>query len=112
LRRYIVEHWRGELSLAQSFWINWLVVYLGLVAVFLGIGPRLGAAISPIFVVAVAVVFLTHICWAVVGVTRSAFRTVRAPKSTFLGKAFGGAAIAVMAMVGYFTIGDIVLLLR
>ena len=77
-RSYVVRHWRGELSLPLSYWINAMLVGIVAAAIGRGVGevsaelrdPRLDLAIG----LALMLVGLVLPVWQIVGVWRSAGR--------------------------------------
>lgn len=79
---YIGRHWRGELSLPQSYWVNGILLSLPLNVYFRVVGAAFAAAPprSPsTYVVAVLLPFLAALplaVWQGVGVWRSAGRRI------------------------------------
>jgi hypothetical protein len=76
LRSYVVRHWRGDLSLPVSYWINSVLGTIGVILGFACVGLLTAPADSPlIFAVAISVAWLFAIAttlWQLVGVWRSA----------------------------------------
>gem|GEM_PF-829315 len=77
---YILAHWRGEMSLARSYWINGLFIghiFVGMAGVFLGsILEKSGASLRVMagsFIVSFCIAYLIWL-WAMVGLARSAAR--------------------------------------
>lgn len=77
---YLLAHWRGELSLARSYWINGLFIghiFVGMTGVFLGgILEKSGASLRVIagsVILSYCIVYLIWL-WAMVGLARSAAR--------------------------------------
>jgi len=72
VKKYISEHWKGEHSLAKSFFINVLFAYLLSVLVLVGLAQhiRINAYVG-------LGVFLVVIVWGLVGTTRAAIRILR-----------------------------------
>jgi hypothetical protein len=78
---YFVRHWRGELSLPVSYWVNGVLIGIGLAVVALatvyGIAggmqgsPNLPRTLGVLILCAFAV-DVVHIVWGGVGVWRSA----------------------------------------
>jgi ATP-dependent protease ClpP protease subunit len=64
---YLVRHWRGDLSLGVSYWVNCLVVS---VAAQIGVYLSVWLSIPIVLVMFLSFVVLT--CWQVVGTWRSA----------------------------------------
>ena len=75
-RSYLVRHWRGELSLPVSYWINSCLSTIAVFAVFSCVGLLVGPADSPLgFAIVISVAWLFLIVatlWQLVGVWRSA----------------------------------------
>lgn len=71
---YLARHWRGELPLWQSFWVNWLLgggIYsLMLLAALLSARFALAAIIGIMVVIPYGI-------WSVVGTWRAAIRAAR-----------------------------------
>jgi hypothetical protein len=113
MKRYIVAHWRGELSLVKSFLVNGVLAF-----VMLGMalpGLTLFGTSNIIAYIGLSVVLIWE-TWAVVGIVRCAFRTFREPRSTlgpfWARRGFAVLAVLVSAAFVYGTIGDIRMLLR
>ncbi len=68
---YVARHWRGELPLWQSFWVNWLlgglICSLVLVAVLVFAEERVLQA-------GAAAALLAYAIWSIVGTWRAALR--------------------------------------
>jgi hypothetical protein len=76
---YVARHWRGELSLPKSYWVNGVVIGIACRIVFSGLltGIAAAAASMPAFALLFAVVVLVNIAivaWMIVGIWRSAGR--------------------------------------
>ncbi len=104
---YIRRHWRGELTLARSFWVNVVLVNLGSVAVAFWLkenGPDwdpVELARASLAVLAAQLFLLTP--WQVVGCWRSATR--RADET---GKRLGGALVKGLLTFGLIsTVGSL-----
>ena len=78
---YFVRHWRGELSLPVSYWVNGVLIGIGLavVAFAIAMGIATGMQGSPsvrptlgVFILVAFAVDAIHIVWGGVGVWRSA----------------------------------------
>lgn len=75
--RYIAAHWRGELSLAQSYWVNCLLVSVAMRIINIALTGGLSSthvSLTAALVVIVAFVLLSVVVtvWQVVGTLRSA----------------------------------------
>jgi hypothetical protein len=76
---YVARHWRGELSLPKSYWLNGLVIGLVCRIVFTGLltGIAFAAASMPwlvlVFILVVAL-NIAIVVWIIVGIWRSAGR--------------------------------------
>jgi len=82
---FILRHWRGELSLAQAYWVVGLLVTIGAYAV----GVAIGAIADPTHIGArnygiVFTAFLFLLCaitvWQIIGVWRSAGNHIKSTK--------------------------------
>jgi hypothetical protein len=72
---YILRHWRGELSLPVSYWINNFLGNIALVAgvYFIGLFIDGTSAVAALFAVSAYIVLMGTIClWQIVGTWRSA----------------------------------------
>jgi len=47
MRRYLSAHWRGELSLARSFWLNLVALDVGLALLYAGLHWGLRPLLDP-----------------------------------------------------------------
>ncbi|HEX7926290.1 MAG TPA: hypothetical protein VF678_01790 [bacterium] len=76
--RYIMSHWRGEQSLGQSYWVNSVVVTLGMLGLIFVSTLIVGQLQTPAGIVAWFVGFYTLLftvyVWQVMGTWRSANR--------------------------------------
>ncbi|MBI1239238.1 MAG: hypothetical protein GC199_07830 [Alphaproteobacteria bacterium] len=108
--QYLLRHWRGDIDLAQSFWINIFTVNLA-IGVALTVATRLGAFdganqitdLAPLITVFVVTVGTTIVIavWQIVGCWRSAARVIRARVGTgrlSLGPRFAQGAIILGAI--------------
>jgi hypothetical protein len=73
-----VSHWRGEQSLAKSFWLNVVVGYLLVVALLVGIGQAVHAQW---FLYLGMIILAVQFVWGPVGLVRCAFRIVHSSAS-------------------------------
>jgi hypothetical protein len=100
---YLMRHWRGELSLPRSYWVNGSLIGAGLSAAAVGLGKYLQSAGTPLrLVLAVSLVCIAILVaawiWSSVGIWRSADRRIAE------GAGPGWARIAqVMVAVGAFS---------
>jgi hypothetical protein len=113
MKRYVVAHWRGELSLVRSFLVNGLLVLVVLMFALPGLGL---VFTSQTFVHVGLGTFIVWEIWVAVGIFRCALRTFRGPRSTLV-RAWAHRGVAVVAVAlsagaVYFTIADIQMLLR
>lgn len=74
---YLLRHWRGDLSLPVSYWVNWLPITLLLTTVVVGTAApslvaRLGARGNGLWLLAVLACALIIAIWQAVGLWRSA----------------------------------------
>jgi len=76
VRDYFVHHWKGELSLPVSYWINGTVAGLGVVAVMTAAGNALAELSTPqwilVGVCAIWTLATIFTVWQLVGIWRSA----------------------------------------
>ena len=112
MRRYIIAHWRGELSLAQSFLVNGVVGYFVLTAGFIGFGLFF---VSRTYIYAGFIGICVWQIWAAVGIARCALRMFREPGATLAAamarRGSGVVALVVTALVVYGSVDDVRLLL-
>jgi hypothetical protein len=113
MTRYILAHWRGELSMARSFLVNGV---LGFVVLGLGV-PGLGQLITlRDFVYVGMAVWIAWEIWAVVGIVRCAFRVFRKPRPhtglLWTDRGLAVLALAVVVLFVYGTIADMGLMLK
>jgi hypothetical protein len=108
LKRYLVAHWRGELSLAKSFLVNGLLFLVVLSFAVPGLGLVIG---SKAFDYVLLAIWLIWEIWAFVGIFRCALRTFRETSSTFgntwARRGFAVLAVALSAAAVYATIEDL-----
>jgi len=109
LREYCVQHWHGDLGLAQSYWVNLVALSAGL-AVLVGAASAFGSKVdldvmAIATMLAYAVVYWV-VVWQFVGVCRSTRRYIRRGGSPFgemcgwmgIALAIGGHAIVATAL--------------
>ncbi len=79
MRSYLRRHWRGELSLGRSFWLNYVLlgVLLAVPAALIGIDEERGVLVDLLWIWLPLPIEAAVLVWQVVGVWRSARRTVR-----------------------------------
>ncbi len=77
---YVVAHWRGQLSLGKSYWLNGVLIgaVLGLCVGLLSLTPPVMG--NPTLALAMNMVVIVYTAWALVGVWRSAGETLRKGK--------------------------------
>jgi len=104
---YVRAHWRGELSLGRSFWLNWVALYLVLMLAMAAGGQIITSRFYdyPCLVLLV-IVFV----WGAVGILRAAWRLLHSP-GTPVRKALAVAAIAIVVLAVGFTGSDFAMLL-
>jgi hypothetical protein len=95
-RNYFVRHWRGELPLAASFWVNILllnvVLTFGITLMATGWGPIFNPYWALSVLLGVLLLRLALQVWQVVGVWRSAQRRMRDLKATRRSRVWAGLA--------------------
>jgi hypothetical protein len=107
--KYALAHWRGEQSLARSFWINGVVFYLVLVVVLVGLGQIIAGQLF--FNLGMAA-FVICFAWSFIGIARSAVAVIRRPDRRFLSVVFAVASIVILALVAYLVVRDLQLLFK
>jgi hypothetical protein len=84
---YIVRHWRGELSLAQSYWVNSVLITIILLIAIKSVQGTIDIADRPTLVsltgIAVWVIVFLVTPWQTVGLWRSASKHIRTTKKVF-----------------------------
>jgi hypothetical protein len=101
-RNYVMRHWRGELSLPVSYWLNGILGGIVLAVVLFAIGfmtHRDGEARPLVWFVSLAIVWLLNaamVMWQAVGVWRSASRYQQQQRYFWGGLANG---LSVLGMV-------------
>jgi hypothetical protein len=106
--QYLASHWRGEQSLARSFWLNLVVGYLLVVGVLVGIGQAVHARW---FLYLGMTIFVAQTLWAMVGLFRCALKIVRSSAS-IRSKFFAYVALALVVIAVLVGARDIVVLAR
>lgn len=104
---YIGKHWRGELSLATSFWINLFLINMGIMLFNTWLNeaspiknPVISSQVTIIFSF-IALAFIYP--WQLIGLWRSANRHLKETK-----KGFWAGTVKVLIVLGFFvTLGDI-----
>jgi hypothetical protein len=99
-QNYFARHWRGELSLPKSYWLNGVLGGVAVGAVIAGFGiviAREGDAKPLLWLAAIGAIWLCVLlfaAWQSVGVWRSATRYKRS------GRSFWGGAAKTMTVLG------------
>ena len=99
-QNYFARHWRGELSLPRSYWLNGVLGGVAIGAAIAGLGiviARQDDAKPLLWLVALGAIWLCVLLfttWQAVGVWRSATRYKRS------GKSFWGGAAKTMIVIG------------
>lgn len=100
-RSYIARHWRGELTLATSFFVNGVLVNIAFNLAIFALTSFIDAIQIPIGIpIAMGAIWLIVICvaiWQFVGIWRSAGK-----HSTRGGLAFWGVVARIMVILGVF----------
>jgi hypothetical protein len=104
LASYFSAHWRGDLSLAKSVFVNGLLFYVVLVVALVSVGQALN---SDAFFYIGMTIFAVWFVWALVGICRAAFRR----PNTIWGRVTSVAAITFVLLVVVLSMRDIALLL-
>ena len=103
MKNYIKRHWRGELSLAQAFWVNGALLGMALnflVGVFnyVGITDGMHWHMRVIMVIVLPAILITVGVWQIVGIWRSANNYTRSRFLPFVVKFIMGLnALAMLA---------------
>lgn len=96
---YLTRHWRGELSLPVSYWLNGFLGSIAAAVLALGIGVAARAVFTPLIglvaVIGIWVIVAAIAIWQVVGVWRSANR-----RTAETGRRFWPIAAKLMAVLG------------
>jgi hypothetical protein len=108
VKRYILAHWRGELSLAKSFLLNGVLGYAVLLAVLIGMSKAIS---SKTFDYAGMALFAAWQIWALVGILRCVLRMFREPHSV-VQRILGALVFGVVALVVYEIVSDLQMLVR
>ncbi len=108
-RSYVAQHWRGELSLLLSFWLNGVLLnialYAGAEKVWEALLPDFDPALILVASVSMWAVYGLVTLWQVVGIWRSANSRIRELGSSSLaGLAQVTAVLGVLAALGQFSI--------
>jgi hypothetical protein len=104
---YIVAHWSGRLGLLRSCLLNGAAVYCLLLLVSWAIATSAAVGSSPMFVYAVAGVFVLWGIWAGVGIFRCGGRNAFDSTNTTIRRIGGVAAIAGVVLVAWFMAKDV-----
>lgn len=104
---YLLRHWRGELSLPVSYWLNGFLGYIVAVLLVLGIGESLDYVNNKyaflIYWITTTCLLMIIICWLAVGIWRSSDKYVREK-----GRHFWAAVAKIMVAVGLLsTMGEV-----
>lgn len=97
--KFLIAHWRGELSLTKSFLLNFLVGYIAVVTLLVATGESFDFLVG-------LMIFLAWLVWALVGVSRSAVKVLRDDRSPPVRKGFAVLALAVVVVVVVLSVGD------
>ena len=99
---YLLRHWRGELSLPISYWLNGFLANIVAILFLLGIGGLLSFtnnAYAPLVYWLSAIFFiLIVVCWQTVGIWRSSDRYIIEK-----GQHFWASAAKLMVVIGVFS---------
>lgn len=104
---YVRAHWRGELSLGKSFWLNWVALYLVLMLAIVAGSQFISSRLYDYPCLALLVIVFV---WGAVGVLRAAWRLLHSP-GTPIGKALAVVAIAMVVLAVGLTGSDFAMLL-
>jgi hypothetical protein len=98
---YFKSHWRGEHSLARSFFVNGVLVYLVIVVVVVGLGTLVESHVNEkqnqLSVMVGMSMFALVMLWSFVGNVRAAVGVIRAPNS-FIRKSFAVVIVIVIVV--------------
>jgi hypothetical protein len=105
MRRYLSAHWRGELSLARSFWLNLVALDVGLALLYAGLHWGLRPVVDPnlilVPIVMLSVLQLLAITpWQIVGAFRAARRHRERAGRPFWSYAAQGMLLVALALAG------------
>ena len=104
---YLKAHWRGELSLGRSFWLNWVALYFVLALPMAALGQVITSRLY--FYLGFALLLIAFV-WGAVGILRAAWRLLHSPV-TLIKKALAVAAMAIVVLAVVFTASDFAMLL-
>lgn len=104
---YVRAHWRGELSLGRSFWLNWVALYLVLMLAIVAGGQVITSRLYDYPCLALLVIVFV---WGAVGILRTAWRLLHSPV-TPIRKALAVAASAIVILAVVLTGSDFAMLL-
>lgn len=117
MRKYILAHWRGELGLLRSCFVNGVAVYLVLILGGAGLGMLLKSVVgasrfdmlagTPVTVFGVLAVFVLWLLWAVVGILRCGTRNAIDRSNTTARRIGGTAAVAATLFLAFLTAKDV-----
>jgi hypothetical protein len=104
---YLVRHWRGELSIGVSYWVNGFILHLivsGEVSIFNRWANRIESHYAPVLLmIASSASGLLGSVWHWVGTWRAAKKaTAEKAGSSWAGLAQGGVIVAGLIWVGFF----------
>ena len=105
---YVKAHWRGELSLGRSFWLNWVALYLTSMLAMVAGGQVIT---SRLYDYPCLVLLVLVFVWGAVGILRAAWHLLHSP-ATPVRKALAVAAIVIVVLAVVLTGGDFAILLR
>lgn len=110
---YIVRHWRGQHGILWSTIVNGLLAYLAVVFALLGAAAALrgSGTVGGLAVMSGLAAFAVVMVWSLVGICRSAFRTIRAPETGIALKAVAIAALVLVVVVVVAILNDVRFLL-
>ena len=102
--RFLIRHWKGELSLTKSFWQNFIVAYFMLVMLLVGTAQVLRSdgetdTLQQLHFYVGDVVFSVWFIWALVGVSRSALKVLQDRNSTSIRKGFAILAVTCVVVI-------------
>ncbi len=103
LTKYLIAHWRGELSLTKSALFNGLLLYVAIIAAMSLIDMILPTGLN---VYSVLAVFLPWTVWACVGIVRCAIKIVTASETPLFNKTIAVLILIIVIAVVVLTIRD------
>jgi|ThiBioDrversion2_1041553.scaffolds.fasta_scaffold09614_2 hypothetical protein len=110
ITRYLVEHWRGQMSLLWSFLVNGVAFYLVMVAALLGFNAVIesNSNRNPVIFWTLVALFGCGAVWSLGGMARASWKALRDPTVGIVKKSFAAILIAAVALLAVTVVSDVV----